>query len=95
MAHSWEALGTPHSHSYFAHFAWLLHISSISVALQKPTSGLEHLTALVCHSVTHHFWHTGACNTAVTAPCSKGSHKQTRSQMSSLAAKTVMPEALG
>lgn len=27
--------------------AWLLHISSTSVALQKPNSGLGHLTALV------------------------------------------------
>lgn len=41
---------------------WLLHISGTSITLQKPTSGLGHLSASVCHLVPH-FWPMGGRST--------------------------------
>lgn len=108
MAHSWEVLGIPYAHSYFAHvgsrltYCWLvpslneliihnpwrlsqgmwdspvwflpltfaassgcyIFLAPLLFSKSPFHSGLGHLTALVCHSVPCHFWHTGACNPA-------------------------------
>lgn len=72
---------------------WLLHISGTSITLQKPTSGLGHLTACVCHLVPH-FWPMGGRSTLAGWTRLSQPHTprnlpstHTPSQVSSLAAK--------